>query len=531
MVTKGIITEIISKYQARVRIPIYNKAEESPTATPNEELSIGPVNTLPGINPNISVGDVVIIAFEQDIYTDPVILGLLYTENSSRGFSDVKAGELSVISEAILPSKTTIGSVKGDQIASLENVKGNIQNQIDLLSDKFTEITELSVYDVKVAGTSVVTDGIANIPYADVSTSGVVSTGAQTFSGQKSFNDVIAFNNNVVFNDLSDGGSVTVEIDSNVTEGTTKWAFKQDSPSGSRTDIYYLPTTSNSDTDGIYDILTTKNISDITNTAYNASTNKVATMTDITNAVPNNSNWVNGSATGSVRTVGSEAESGTYTIGVYAVAEGKLSIASGEGSHSEGYRTIAQRKSQHVFGEYNVADTTGVDGTVRGTYVEIVGKGTSNNNRSNARTLDWSGNETLSGYVMPSSLRFESSDIVDSTASIYEFGGPNATLLQFSQQATVDNGSISLSAVDHFNLPATNPYVDSGVSDYVIITTKNVSDITNTAYSSSSNKVATMTDINNAVTVVTFTPDGTNRNLIVSVQQPSSIQNGNEVSY
>lgn len=163
MVTKGLITEIINKYQARVRIPIYNKAEESPTATPNEELSIGPVNTLPGINPNISVGDVVIIAFEQDIYTDPVILGLLYTENSSRGFSDIKAGELSVISEAILPSKTTIGSVKGDQIASLENVKGNIQNQIDLLSDKFSEITESSVYDVQINGTSILSSGIANI--------------------------------------------------------------------------------------------------------------------------------------------------------------------------------------------------------------------------------------------------------------------------------------------------------------------------------------------------------------------------------
>jgi hypothetical protein len=40
-----------------------------------------------------------------------------------------------------------------------------------------------------------------------------------------------------------------------------------------------------------------------------------------------------------------------------------------------------------------------------------------------------------------------------------------------------------------------------------------------------------MTDINNAMTVVTFTPDGTNRNLIISVQNPSSIQNGNEVSY
>lgn len=350
----------------------------------------------------------------------------------------------------------------------------------------------------------------------------------------------------------------------------------------------------------------------VTNTAYNSSSNKVATMTDITNAVPNNSNWVNGSATGSVRTVGSKEESSTYTIGVDAVAEGHSTKASGyaahaegyatsasgmashaegystasgnyshaegdstasgtdahaegdstasgnyshaegynstasgvqshaEGnsttasglqSHAEGYVTIASRRSQHVFGEYNIEDTYGTDENSKGLYVEIVGKGVSDATRSNARTLDWDGNETLSGYIMPSSLRFESSNIVDSTASIYEFGGPNATLLQFSQQATVDDGSILLSAVDYFNLPVTNPYVDSGANDYVIITTKNVSDITNTAYNASTNKVATMTDINNAMTVVTFTPDSTNNNLIISVQLPSSIQNGNEVNY
>ena len=248
-------------------------------------------------------------------------------------------------------------------------------------------------------------------------------------------------------------------------------------------------------------------------------------------AVPNNSNWVNGSATGSVRTVGSLAESSTYTIGDYAVAEGENTTASSFASHAEGLGTTAQRKSQHVFGEYNVADTTGADGTVKGTYIEIVGKGTSNNNRSNARTLDWSGNETLAGYIKPRSVIFESSDIVDSTASIYEFGGPNNTLLQFSQEATVDDGSSTRTAIDYFSLPTTNPYVDSGTNEYVIITTKNVSTITNTAYNASTNKVATMTDINNAMTVVTFTPNQTTNNLIISVQNPSSITNGNEVSY
>ena len=79
-------------------------------------------------------------------------------------------------------------------------------------------------------------------------------------------------------------------------------------------------------------------------------------------------------------------------------AEGTGTTASGSGSHAEGLYTTAQRRSQHTFGEYNVLDTTGST-TTRGDYVEIVGNGTSTSDRSNARTLDWSGNETLAGKL------------------------------------------------------------------------------------------------------------------------------------
>lgn len=248
-------------------------------------------------------------------------------------------------------------------------------------------------------------------------------------------------------------------------------------------------------------------------------------------AIPNNSNWVNGSASGSVRTinasltigtgavaegVGSEASGdyshaegystasgdfshsegeeteanaeaahaegnlteasgiaahaegddtvasgngshteggGTIASGLHAHAEGGSTTASGSYAHAEGTNTTANHKSQHVFGEYNVLDTSTDPNTERGTYVEIVGKGTSNSARSNARTLDWSGNETLAG-------------------------------------------KLTLGAAPTANMDAaTKQYVD------------------------------------NAMTVVTFTPNQTTNNLIISVQQPSSITNGNEVSY
>lgn len=89
----------------------------------------------------------------------------------------------------------------------------------------------------------------------------------------------------------------------------------------------------------------------------------------------------------------------TKASGEDAHAEGFRTEASGEASHAEGLRTVANHRAQHVFGEYNVEDDSAADSDARGNYVEIVGNGTAINDKSNARTLDWSGNETLAGKL------------------------------------------------------------------------------------------------------------------------------------
>lgn len=188
--------------------------------------------------------------------------------------------------------------------------------------------------------------------------------------------------------------------------------------------------------------------------------------------VNNLQNLVDGSATGSVRGIGTIAEDSSYVMGTYAFAEGYDTKASGdfshaegintvatdeadhaegydtiasgqfshaegvgtiasgyyahvegqgsqstnEGSHAEGFNTvasgkyshsqnsctIAQRKSQTALGEYNIADTDGYDSTTRGSYVVIVGNG-NDDARSNALTVDWSGNVITAGTVSQSS--------------------------------------------------------------------------------------------------------------------------------
>ena len=102
---------------------------------------------------------------------------------------------------------------------------------------------------------------------------------------------------------------------------------------------------------------------------------------------------------------GSHAE-GNYTtaIGNYSHAEGNTTKASGDCSHAEGNVTKAigpcshaegeycnaLGKYQHVQGKYNI-ESGASDSIVDSDYAHIVGNGTSNNKRSNAHTLTWSG--------------------------------------------------------------------------------------------------------------------------------------------
>lgn len=73
-------------------------------------------------------------------------------------------------------------------------------------------------------------------------------------------------------------------------------------------------------------------------------------------------------------------------------AEGFGTSASGQNSHAEGYYTLTQIDNQHVQGKYNIPDATG-------RYAHIVGNGTSDTKRSNAHTVDWSGNAWFAGNI------------------------------------------------------------------------------------------------------------------------------------
>lgn len=123
-------------------------------------------------------------------------------------------------------------------------------------------------------------------------------------------------------------------------------------------------------------------------------------------------------------------------------AEGYYTTASGPYSHSEGNYTIAQRKSQHVFGEYNISDIGGTNTNSKGNYIEIVGNGTSDSARSNARTLDWSGNEVLAGKL---TVGLAPTNAMDVTTKQYVDNAINSSGSTYQLYATDDNnGTVTI---------------------------------------------------------------------------------------
>ena len=92
MITKAIIERVEEDgYSFKVRIPIYHKIKDVPGSTPFEELPIAPCCVPPGVTPNLSVGDIVWVAFADNQKSEPVILGVLYSEKNMGITSTINA--------------------------------------------------------------------------------------------------------------------------------------------------------------------------------------------------------------------------------------------------------------------------------------------------------------------------------------------------------------------------------------------------------------------------------------------------------
>lgn len=157
MILKGFVESAVPNEPNKfyVRIPIINGIEGTANSTSKEDLAKATVCGIPGFTNLINIGDVVYIAFENDNYNNPVILGQLLTNLNPSTVNDknitetrpqIVAKSLSFYSDdgsesADLPYNTRIGNVTPVAISCLIGIKNNIQYQLDQLSAQLEGIS------------------------------------------------------------------------------------------------------------------------------------------------------------------------------------------------------------------------------------------------------------------------------------------------------------------------------------------------------------------------------------------------------
>lgn len=109
----------------------------------------------------------------------------------------------------------------------------------------------------------------------------------------------------------------------------------------------------------------------------------------------------------------------TTASGATAHASGASTTASGDNSTAIGLGTTAQRRGQLCAGEYNKLDTGGANAGTRGNYAVIVGNGAGNSSRSDALTVDWSGNLEAAGNITDGNGNVLSNKLDASTLADY----------------------------------------------------------------------------------------------------------------
>lgn len=125
MVTKALVLDASNPSSIGIRVPVLDNIETYAT-----------ISSMPNCELNLSPGDIVYIAFEDNSIDTPVIIGSLNSvENDFIRSASLKLLSIDVEQKANLPLNTSIGDVDSDKIQFLKNVTSDIQKQIDSISN------------------------------------------------------------------------------------------------------------------------------------------------------------------------------------------------------------------------------------------------------------------------------------------------------------------------------------------------------------------------------------------------------------
>ena len=240
--------------------------------------------------------------------------------------------------------------------------------------------------------------------------------GADAFSIQDAAKGLILNNTNsgiTIENGRFNAGKAVISLEANTWEDYSDAIFLSVDGEGIKlSDVFLIPQINNKQNSTDNSLATTNKtvvgaINEV-NTALNTKANKLLYYSETSGDTPSATISVaNIKLTGNVAEGNFTAASGHYShaegcnttasgdyshaeglnttaLGDYSHAEGHRTRASGLCSHTEGLNTTASGSYSHVQGKYNIVDTSNK-------YANIIGNGSSSNNRSNAQTVSWNG--------------------------------------------------------------------------------------------------------------------------------------------
>ena len=146
MLTKGIVEKVITPYKVKVRLPVFDGIEGTRNATETNELSEAIICSLPNSGNLVNIGDIVIIGFEDNDTSKPIILGHLFKETDNNTLVNLKVGALETTGATKLSKDTHIGEIKPKEIEALSGISSNIQGQIDNITNNLGITTDFSNY-------------------------------------------------------------------------------------------------------------------------------------------------------------------------------------------------------------------------------------------------------------------------------------------------------------------------------------------------------------------------------------------------
>ena len=112
MITKAFVESKIDNFTYKVRMPIFDRVVSAPQHTGFSDLSEAIVCTPKGINGTLDVGDVVLVGFEDNTASRPIILGHLYRDQLLEDDKVyINARNITVSDAASLPLATTINDI------------------------------------------------------------------------------------------------------------------------------------------------------------------------------------------------------------------------------------------------------------------------------------------------------------------------------------------------------------------------------------------------------------------------------------